>query len=72
MRELYFHAEEQTAVLRLECDNIESACRVLETLQLVQAGLIQSIFGRWSRIRALRACLNKKSGAIGSPLYISG
>jgi hypothetical protein len=38
--EIYFHAEEHTAILMLECANAEEAHRLLATLPLVQAGLI--------------------------------
>ena len=40
LREVYFNAEQHTAVLVLECPNVEAAHRLLATLPLVQAGLI--------------------------------
>jgi hypothetical protein len=40
LREIYFTAEAHSAVLVLECDSIEEAQPLLETLPLVQAGLI--------------------------------
>jgi muconolactone delta-isomerase len=40
LRELYFHREEQTAVLILEAESLEAADRILATLPLVKAGLI--------------------------------
>ncbi len=40
LREIYFHAEEHTAVLILECANADDAHQVLSTLPLVQASLI--------------------------------
>jgi len=40
LREIYFHAEEHTAVLVLECTNVIEVRRLLATLPLVQAGLI--------------------------------
>jgi muconolactone delta-isomerase len=39
-RELYFHQDEHTAVLILECAGAKEAREVLDTLPLVQAGLI--------------------------------
>ncbi len=39
-REMYFREDQSTAVLVLECADIEEANRVLATLPLVQAGLI--------------------------------
>jgi len=41
VRELYFNAEEHTAVLVLECQNMQAARRILAQLPLVQAGLIE-------------------------------
>lgn len=41
IRELYFHADRSQAVLILECADTAEAERVLETLPLVQAGLIR-------------------------------
>jgi hypothetical protein len=40
VREAYFHAERHTAVLVLECADPEEARKVLQTLPLVEAGLI--------------------------------
>ena len=40
LREIYFHAEQHTAILVLECAHAEEARSVLATLPLVQAGLI--------------------------------
>jgi len=40
LREIYFNADRHTAVLVLECDSIEEARRLLDTLPLVLAGLI--------------------------------
>lgn len=40
LRELYFHRDELTAVLILESKSVEETRRVLDTLPLVQAGLI--------------------------------
>ena len=40
IRELYFHQTDHTAVLMLECANIDEARRVLGGLPLVEAGLI--------------------------------
>ena len=39
-RELYFRQDEPSAVLILECDNIEQARDLLDTLPLVREGLI--------------------------------
>jgi muconolactone delta-isomerase len=41
IRELYFNADRSQAVLILECADTAEAERVLETLPLVQAGLIR-------------------------------
>jgi hypothetical protein len=41
IRELYFHQEEHTAVLVLECADRNEAQLVLARLPLVQAGLIE-------------------------------
>lgn len=41
LREIYFHAEEHTAVLVLECDSANEVRRILSTLPLVQEGLIE-------------------------------
>jgi hypothetical protein len=40
IRELYFHADREEAVLVLECGNVEEARAALATLPLVAAGLI--------------------------------
>ena len=40
IRELYFRADEASAVLVLECADVEEARRTLATLPLVKAGLI--------------------------------
>jgi len=40
IRELYFRADQSTAVLILECASVEEAQRALATLPLVKAGLI--------------------------------
>ena len=40
IRELYFRADKNEAVLILECASITEAQRILETLPFVQAGLI--------------------------------
>ena len=40
IRELYFRADQNTAVLVLECDDVAEAEEVLATLPLVKAGLI--------------------------------
>jgi muconolactone delta-isomerase len=40
LREIYFHAEEHTAVIVLECSGIEAARQLLATFPFVQAGLI--------------------------------
>lgn len=40
IREVYFRADRNAAVLILECDNLNRACAVLNSLPLVQAGLI--------------------------------
>ena len=40
LREAYFHAEEHTAVLVLECADANEARRTLDALPLVRAGLI--------------------------------
>lgn len=39
-RELYFRQDESSAVLILECDNVEEAKDFLNTLPLVREGLI--------------------------------
>lgn len=40
LREAYFHAERHEAVLMLECKDLDDARAVLQTLPLVEAGLI--------------------------------
>lgn len=40
LREIYFDADAHTAVLMLECDDIEQAQAILDDLPLVAAGLI--------------------------------
>jgi muconolactone delta-isomerase len=41
IRHIYFRADQTTAVLLLECKDTEMAAAALETLPLVQAGLIE-------------------------------
>ena len=41
LREIYFRADRPQAVLVLECENISDAEVALQTLPLVQAGLIE-------------------------------
>ena len=40
LRELYFRADRHSAVLMLECANVEEAQSILKTLPLVEHGLI--------------------------------
>ena len=40
LRELYFRADRHSAVLMLECVNVEEAQSILKTLPLVEHGLI--------------------------------
>ena len=40
IREIYFQADQTSAVLILECENLEVAKKILSTLPLVQADLI--------------------------------
>lgn len=40
IREIYFRADYTSAVLMLECASVDEARQVLDTLPLVQAGLI--------------------------------
>jgi len=40
IREIYFHTEEHTVVMMLECSGLDQAQEVLASLPLVQAGLI--------------------------------
>lgn len=41
IRELYFRADQNTAVLVLECEDTAEAGKVLATLPLVETGLIE-------------------------------
>jgi muconolactone delta-isomerase len=41
LREIYFNADQHTAVLMLECGTLEEAQRLLSSLPLVRAGLIE-------------------------------
>ncbi len=41
VRELFFNAEEHTAILVLECQDMQAARLILAQLPLVQAGLIE-------------------------------
>ncbi len=41
LRELYFRADQRTAVLILECKDLEDARQILSTLPFVEAGLIE-------------------------------
>ena len=41
LREIYFRADRHSAVLVLECASLEEARQVLDSLPLVQAGLIE-------------------------------
>ena len=41
LREIYFRADQHTAVLVLECSSIEEANELLASLPLVAAGLIE-------------------------------
>ena len=41
LREIYFNADQHTAVLVLECSSVEAARRLLSILPLVAAGLIE-------------------------------
>ena len=41
IREIYFRADQQTAVLLLECPNLPTAQQTLADLPLVAAGLIE-------------------------------
>jgi muconolactone delta-isomerase len=40
LREIYFNADRHTAVMLLECGDLEAARRLLASLPLAQAGLI--------------------------------
>lgn len=39
-REMFFRADDHTAILMMECNSVEDARRILETLPLVEAGLV--------------------------------
>lgn len=41
LREIYFSADQHTAILMLECPSVDEARRVLSSLPLVTAGLIE-------------------------------
>ena len=41
IHEIYFRQDESSAVLILECDNVEEAKEILETLPLVKENLIE-------------------------------
>jgi len=41
IREIYFRADQHTAVLVLECSGVDEARQVLDSLPLVQKGLIR-------------------------------
>ncbi len=41
LREIYFRGDRDTAILILECVNVEEASSLLDTLPLVEAGLIE-------------------------------
>ncbi len=41
IREIYFRADRSSAVLILECNSVEEAQNILQTLPLVQADLIE-------------------------------
>jgi muconolactone delta-isomerase len=41
LREIYFRGEREEAVLILECTNVEAANNILNTLPLVEKGLIE-------------------------------
>ena len=43
LREFYFRADRQEAVLVLECKSVAETQEILETLPLVQAGLSQAL-----------------------------
>jgi len=40
LREMYFRADRSDAVLVLECDNLASACKTIDSLPMVAAKLI--------------------------------
>lgn len=40
VREIHFRADQHTAVLMLECDGVDAARAILDTLPLCRAGLI--------------------------------
>ena len=41
IREIYFRADGSSAVLMLECDNVDEAEKILQTLPLVRANLVE-------------------------------
>jgi hypothetical protein len=41
IREIYFRADRSCVVLILECDSVDEAEKILKTLPLVQANLIE-------------------------------
>jgi muconolactone delta-isomerase len=41
IREIYFRADRSSAVLILECNNVDEAEKIIQTLPLVQASLIE-------------------------------
>ena len=41
LREIYFHAEQHSAVLVLECSSVQEARQLLSNLPLVATGLIE-------------------------------
>lgn len=41
IRDIYFRADQSTAVVLLECADLDAARAILSTLPLVQAGLIE-------------------------------
>jgi len=41
IREIYFRADHSSAILMLECDNFDEAEKIVQTLPLVQANLIE-------------------------------
>ena len=41
LREIYFNSNQHTAVIVLECPNVEEAQGLLSTLPLVKAGLVE-------------------------------
>ncbi len=74
IRELFFRADEPAAVLALECGDVDEARRVLASLPMVAAGLIdfESIplraypgFGRLSRLARARSAGSDHGGGAG-------